>query len=66
MELRWPEEKLRLSMNLTAVQVNVPIDAAVAFRRTPLTGVQSYDLATGRVDAVPNSLQRVGGYSKGY
>lgn len=54
LDLRWPAESARLSMILSGIEVNVPIDAA-AFQRQPLQGVQSFDLARAQP---PSGVQR--------
>ena len=56
LELRWPEQKLKLVMTINAPQLNGQIPPKV-FERTPLKGVPSYDLATGRVEG----MQQAGG-----
>jgi len=60
LELRWPEEKFKLTMKLNGVTINQQVPGT-AFVRAPMPGVSSYDLATGRLDGTPNSLQRVQG-----
>jgi hypothetical protein len=56
LELSWPEQKLKLVMHLNSVQVDSQI-APVVFVRAPMKGVQSFDLATGRVEG----MQQAGG-----
>jgi hypothetical protein len=57
LELRWPEENMKLVLHLTGVQVNGNIPSQV-FVRTKLNGVHSYDLATGQLD---DRVQPAGG-----
>lgn len=62
--LDWPADKVRLSMRLDAVTVNqnLPPDrVASLFSRPNLTGVQTYNLATGP-DAPGQQLQRARGF----
>ena len=56
LKLEWPEQKLKLVLNLNGVHVtqNLPPNA---FVRAPLDGVPSLNMATGRVEA----LQQAGG-----
>lgn len=58
MELRWPEQKLRLAMRLDGITVNPPIPPEV-FVREPMRGVPGFNLATMQADA--NPVQRVRG-----
>lgn len=55
-ELRWPEAKMKLAIKLDSVSSSTPIPQ-IAFVRRPLSGVQSLNLATLKVDGV----QRVNG-----
>ena len=55
-ELRWPEQKLKLTIRLDGVTANSQF-APNAFVRLPLTNVQSLNLATMTVDG---GVQRVG------
>jgi hypothetical protein len=55
-ELRWPEQKLKLAIRLDGVTPNSQF-APQAFVRTPLTNVQSFNLATMKVDS---GVQRAG------
>jgi hypothetical protein len=59
--LNWPENKLKLTLQLDGATANVNFPAGFpAFVRRPLQGVPSFDLALGRVDSQPSSLQRAG------
>ena len=58
LELRWPENKLKLAMTLNGLSVNQSVPPE-AFVRRPLTGVPSYDLATGRLEGAPGTVQRL-------
>jgi hypothetical protein len=49
-ELRWPAEKLALSMLLDGVTVNAALPQT-AFARPRMNGVDSYNLARGRLDS---------------
>lgn len=60
LEIRSPEDKLKLTMKLNSITVNQTVPAT-AFVRTPMPGISSFDLATGRIDGTPNSFQRVQG-----
>jgi hypothetical protein len=55
-ELRWPEQKLKLTIRLDGVTANSQF-APNAFVRMPLTNVPSFNLATMTVDG---GVQRVG------
>lgn len=62
--LSWPEQKLKLTMRLDTITAQVQFQPGFpAFVRRPINGVPSFDLAAGRMDSQPGSLQRVGGYS---
>jgi hypothetical protein len=56
LELRWPEQNMKLVLHLNGVQVSQQFPPQV-FARTQLKGVPSYDLATGRVEG----MQQAGG-----
>jgi hypothetical protein len=58
----WPETRAKVAMRLETITaaVDFPPGAAVFVRR-PLPGYPSYDLASGRIDSQPSSLQRAGG-----
>jgi hypothetical protein len=59
--LSWPETKLKLTMKLDTVTARVDFPPGFpAFVRRPMQGIRSYDLAAGRFDAQPSSLQRAG------
>lgn len=61
-QLDWPADKVRLNMRLDAVNVNqnLPQDRLAAlFTRPSMSGVQSYNLASGP-DAPAQPLQRAG------
>jgi hypothetical protein len=49
LELRWPEQNLKLALSLNRVQVNQNI-AHKVFERTKLNGIKSFDLASGQVE----------------
>jgi hypothetical protein len=57
LELRWPEEKLKLVLRIDRAQLTQNFSAQV-FVRPHLQGIQSYDLATGRPEG---PLQPAGG-----
>jgi hypothetical protein len=60
--LRWPAEKIKLTMTLDDVTINGQIARPdLLFTRAPLNGVKSVDLAEGRVDA---PIQPVEGRSR--
>jgi hypothetical protein len=59
MELRWPEQNMKLGLTINGVKMNQHIDQRV-FARTPLNGVQSFDLATGKIES---GIQPAGGVS---
>lgn len=52
LELRWPAEKLKLSMRLDSTSVNPQIGPA-AFQRRQMDGIQSFNLARMQVDNTP-------------
>jgi hypothetical protein len=59
MELRWPEQRVRLALELKSSTANVDIPPNFeAFVRRPLAGIPCYNLATGRPDGQPSALQR--------
>lgn len=58
-ELRCPTEKITMAMKLDSLTVNPQIPDTL-FVRKSLPGVQSFNLAQGRVDS-PVSIQQVGG-----
>jgi hypothetical protein len=63
--LRWPAEKIKLTMTLDDVTVNGQLNRPdLLFTRTPLNGVKSVDLAEGRIDGSGNSVQPVEGRSR--
>jgi hypothetical protein len=57
MELRWPEQNMKLVLNINGVKMNQHIDPRV-FARTLLNGVQSFNLATGKIET---GIQPAGG-----
>ena len=62
LEIRWPEENIKLTLLLNRPQVGLPLPAGhPAFVRRPIPGVRSFDLARG-FDATPTSIQRVQGF----
>jgi hypothetical protein len=63
--LRWPAQKLQLTLRLDDVVVNPPIepDRAVAiFTRPIMQGVQSVDLARRQIDGPADQLRPAGGF----
>ena len=56
LELRWPEQSMKLVLTINAPQLTGNIPPQV-FARIPLKGVPSFDLATGRVEG----MQQAGG-----
>jgi hypothetical protein len=59
--LNWPANKLHLTLRLDGAAANVNFQPGFpAFVRRPMHGLPSIDLATGRMDAQPGSLQRAG------
>ena len=64
MVLRWPDApggKISLTMRLDTVTAKTDYPPNFpAFVRRPLQGVPGFDLASGRVDGQPSSLQRAG------
>ena len=56
MELRMPKEKMKLALKMDGLTVNGTVPAT-AFVRTPLSGVDPFNLATGRTE----TLQRAQG-----
>ncbi len=62
LDLNWRQENATLSLFIDKAAVNVPLQPQ-AFVRTPLKGVQSFNLATSRPD--PPGLQQVQGFVPG-
>jgi hypothetical protein len=60
LELRWPEQKLKLGMELNGVEINPQFNPGM-FVRQPMNGIPSMDLATGHIDGQPSSIQRAQG-----
>jgi hypothetical protein len=63
-ELRWPAQRMSMTMRLNDVTVNPelpPPGTSQLFVRPNLVGVRSYDLARGGVDGPAGQLQRAGG-----
>jgi len=56
LELRWPEQNLKLVLHINSVQASQQFGPRV-FERAQLKGVPSYDLATGRYEG----MQQAGG-----
>jgi hypothetical protein len=56
MELNWPDQKIKLGLTINAAKINTQIPPQV-FLRTPMRGIQSYDLATRRLEG----MQQAGG-----
>ncbi len=63
-ELRWPEQKVKMKMHLTRAAINAQVQPQLFVRR-PLRDIPSFDLATGRIDGQPSSFQRAGGVMSG-
>jgi hypothetical protein len=64
-DLRWPEQKLHLSLRLVNPKANEDIPAGYPFFvRRPLNGIPSYDLARLQLQALPSSIQRVHGFAQ--
>lgn len=62
LDLNWPEGRLKLSLRLDQVTCNFDIPpGSPAFVRSPMPGIPTYDLASGRLEGTPNSIQRVRG-----
>jgi hypothetical protein len=59
LQLRWPEEKITLTLRLSRPMVNAQLPGPLFVRR-PLAGQPSINLATGRPEGQPSGLQRVG------
>ena len=59
LDLHWPQENATLSLVMDKTAVNVPIPPR-AFVRTPLSGVQSYNLASRQPDAAVQAIQGFG------
>jgi hypothetical protein len=59
MQLRWPEEKITLTLRLSRPVLNAQLPGPLFVRR-PLAGQPSINLATGRPEGQPSGLQRVG------
>jgi hypothetical protein len=51
MELSWPDQKMKLGLTINGAKVQNQIPAQV-FVRTPMRNIQSYDLATGRLEGL--------------
>lgn len=59
MELRMPTQKMRMFLKMDGMTVNAPI-AATAFQRQSMPGIDSFNLATGRIEP----LQRIQGFDR--
>jgi hypothetical protein len=62
-KMRWPQEKMELTLRLNQLRVNSPIDEARAadlFTRRRLSSMPGYDLARGP-DSPPNQIRPAGG-----
>jgi hypothetical protein len=57
LELRWPEMKVRLGLKMDHVSVNPGNMPMTAFVRPSLTGIPSFNLATGRPDSPIQPVQ---------
>jgi hypothetical protein len=51
MELSWPDQKMKLGLTISAAKIHTQIPPQV-FVRTPMRNIQSYDLATGRLEGL--------------
>jgi hypothetical protein len=51
MELNWQEQKIKLGLTINAAKINTQIPPQV-FVRTQMRGIQSYDLATRRLEGM--------------
>jgi hypothetical protein len=51
MELSWPDQKMKLGLTINAAKIHTQIPPQV-FVRTPMRNIQSYDLATGRLEGL--------------
>jgi hypothetical protein len=51
MELSWPDQKMKLGLTINGAKVQNQIPPQV-FVRTPMRNIQSYDLATGRLEGL--------------
>jgi hypothetical protein len=60
--LKWPEQKLTLTLKLDDVVANVNFDSTMAFTRPTMPGIQSYDLARNMLDGDPSQLRPAGGF----
>jgi hypothetical protein len=60
--LKWPEQKLTLTLKLDDVTVNVNFNGSQAFTRQNMPGIQSYDLARNMLDGDPGQLRPAGGF----
>lgn len=62
LELSWPEQRLSLKLDLTAATAGVQIPPGFpAFVRQPLSGIRSFNLASGQFDGQPTSIRRTSG-----
>jgi hypothetical protein len=59
MELRMPTQKMKMALKMDGMTVNAQI-AASAFQRQPMTGIEAFNLATGKTEA----FQRTQGFNK--
>ena len=50
MELRVPTQNMKMSLKLDGMTVNAQIPQT-AFQRSPMNGVESYNLATGKAES---------------
>ena len=57
MELRMPTQKMKLALKMDGLTINATVPPT-AFVRAPMSGVDPFNLATGRTE----SLQRAGGF----
>lgn len=61
LELRVPSQKMTMALKLDGLAVNSQI-VATAFQRQPMTGVESFNIATRQVE--PWGMQRTQGFNK--
>ncbi len=63
LEIRWPEHDMKLTMNITNPEVGTHFpEGHPMFARRPIAGHPSIDMASGRYDHLPSSIQRVQGF----
>jgi hypothetical protein len=63
--LSWPEQDMKLRLNLGNATTEVGFkDNPHVFMRQAMTGLPSFDMASGQFDANPSSLQKVQGFGR--